>query len=377
MYSIGKNTICTSAPVAKLSSAALTMASIPSRINSINPSQVFGPLSNHPEPFTQPSGYSGHQHVYKQSMMSVGTRPFPAIRQMGEHTRTSFPDPLTSRDRRKQQAPRRVPQARNEPGQSKSNKITPDEFSKNRMKYISLLTTKFNYLVKKSERERNTTPHSERLMLTTALLYHLPIENHSVVSEIAKGTYLDEGIMLAAVPAILAKYKKNKLNNLLLEKRMTLPVKEISEKKLTTMIAKGLSKIDDTAPQRQSPPTINAFQPRRNEVEVITLSEPSDSDCLTQTSILKEQSFNFNKQLNYIKSNVNAYEILKFSRSVIGITKNDAHSSGKFIPNIIDSSIDKLNELGLIEESNCRFYLSDSGVSLLKALKKSSKRSKI
>jgi len=92
---------------------------------------------------------------------------------------------------------------------------------------------------------------------------------------------------------------------------------------------------------------------------------------------LKEQGFNFNKQLNYIKSNISAYEILKFSKSVIGITKDDAHSSGKFIPNIIDSSIDKLNELGLIEESKCRFYLSDSGVSLLKALKKSSKRSRI
>ncbi|KAB7896901.1 hypothetical protein GA565_13415 [Rouxiella sp. S1S-2] len=377
MYSIGKNTVCTSAPVAKLSSAALTMASVPSRINSINPSQVFGPLSNHPEPFTQPSGYSGHQHVYKQSMMSVGTRPFPAIRQMGEHTRTSFPDPLTSRDRRKQQAPRRVPQAKNEPGQSKSNKITPDEFSKNRMKYISLLTTKFNYLVKKSERERNTTPHSERLMLTTALLYHLPIENHSVVSEIAKGTYLDEGIMLAAVPAILAKYKKNKLNNSLLEKWMDLPVKKISDKKLTIMSAKGSSKIDDIAAHMQSPPTMSTFQKRPKEVEVITLSDSSDSDCLTQTSILKEKSFNFNKQLRYVKSNVNAYEILKFSKSVIGITQDDAYSSGKFIPNTIVSSIDKLNELGLIEESKGRFYLSDSGVSILKALKTSSKRSEI
>jgi len=377
MYSIGKNTVCTSAPVAKLSSAALTMASVPSRINSINPSQVFGPLSNHSEPFTQPSGYSGHQHVYKQSMMSVGTRPFPAIRQMGEHTRTSFPDPLTSRDRRKQQAPRKVPQAKNEPGQSKSNKITPDEFSKNRMKYISLLTTKFNYLVKKSERERNTTPHSERLMLTTALLYHLPIENHSVVSEIAKGTYLDEGIMLAAVPAILAKYKKNKLNNSLLEKWMDLPVKKISDKKLTIMSAKGSSKIDDIAAHMQSPPTMSTFQKRPKEVEVITLSDSSDSDCLTQTSILKEKGFNFNKQLRYVKSNVNAYEILKFSKSVIGITQDDAYSSGKFIPNTIVSSIDKLNELGLIEESKGRFYLSDSGVSILKALKTSSKRSEI
>jgi len=377
MYSIGKNTVCTSAPVAKLSSAALTMASVPSRINSINPSQVFGPLSNHSEPFTQPSGYSGHQHVYKQSMMSVGTRPFPAIRQMGEHTRTSFPDPLTSRDRRKQQAPRKVPQAKNEPGQSKSNKITPDEFSKNRMKYISLLTTKFNYLVKKSERERNTTPHSERLMLTTALLYHLPIENHSLVSEIAKGTYLDEGIMLAAVPAILAKYKKNKLNNSLLEKWMDLPVKKISDKKLTIMSAKGSSKIDDIAAHMQSPPTMSTFQKRPKEVEVITLSDSSDSDCLTQTSILKEKGFNFNKQLRYVKSNVNAYEILKFSKSVIGITQDDAYSSGKFIPNTIVSSIDKLNELGLIEESKGRFYLSDSGVSILKALKTSSKRSEI
>jgi len=377
MYSIGKNTVCTSAPVAKLSSAALTMASVPSRINSINPSQVFGPLSNHSEPFTQPSGYSGHQHVYKQSMMSVGTRPFPAIRQMGEHTRTSFPDPLTSRDRRKQQAPRKVPQAKNEPGQSKSNKITPDEFSKNRMKYISLLTTKFNYLVKKSERERNTTPHSERLMLTTALLYHLPIENHSLVSEIAKGTYLDEGIMLAAVPAIFAKYKKNKLNNSLLEKWMDLPVKKISDKKLTIMSAKGSSKIDDIAAHMQSPPTMSTFQKRPKEVEVITLSDSSDSDCLTQTSILKEKIFNFNKQLRYVKSNVNAYEILKFSKSVIGITQDDAYSSGKFIPNTIVSSIDKLNELGLIEESKGRFYLSDSGVSILKALKTSSKRSEI
>jgi len=377
MYSIGKNTVCTSAPVAKLSSAALTMASVPSRINSINPSQVFGPLSNHSEPFTQPSGYSGHQHFYKQSMMSVGTRPFPAIRKMGEHTRTSFPDPLTSRDRRKQQAPRKVPQAKNEPGQSKSNKITPDEFSKNRMKYISLLTTKFNYLVKKSERERNTTPHSERLMLTTALLYHLPIENHSLVSEIAKGTYLDEGIMLAAVPAILAKYKKNKLNNSLLEKWMDLPVKKISDKKLTIMSAKGSSKIDDIAAHMQSPPTMSTFQKRPKEVEVITLSDSSDSDCLTQTSILKEKDFNFNKQLRYVKSNVNAYEILKFSKSVIGITQDDAYSSGKFIPNTIVSSIDKLNELGLIEESKGRFYLSDSGVSILKALKTSSKRSEI
>jgi len=377
MYSIGKNTLCTSVPVAQPCPAASTMASIPSRINSINPSQVSGPLSNHPEPFTQPSGYGGHQHVYKQSMMSVGIRPFPTIRPMGEDTRTSFPAPLTSRDRRKQQAPRQLHRSKNEPGKSKSIKITPDEFSKDRMKYISLLTTRFNYLVMKSEHERNITPHSERLMLTTALLYHLPIENHSVVSEIAKGTYLDKEIMLAAAPAILSKYKKNKLNNLLLEKRMTLPVKEISEKKLTTMIAKGLSKIDDTAPQRQPPPTINIFQPPTNEVEVITLSQPSDSDCLSQTSILKEQGFNFNKQLNYIKSNISAYEILKFSKSVIGITKDDAHSSGKFIPNIIDSSIDKLNELGLIEESKCRFYLSDSGVSLLKALKKSSKRSRI